>query len=482
MRPKYLSFAAVAGLFMAGTLIHADVANAGRGGGRGGGGHFAGGRGGGGHSGGARGGGRHISRSFHFGGHRSFTHFRRGGTKLGSFGAGRMARGSRTLTSKTFSKNHLGLAGINSGKDLSRRNVRNFATNKSLHQASFAKHNAFFNRNRRDREHDRWRDRNGHWYGYRWQGGVFWPYAFGDYFSYAFWPYDYYDTFWGYGPDAILWGAFWPYGEFTYDGSYDYGGALAYGDIYAPYRGHRRQRATAPSSEELAATCAGLAPDVTGLPIQEIEKTIDATETQREAMEDVKAAAAKASDILKQSCPSEPPLTPVTRLDAMKHRLQAIQEAEEIVRRPFLRLYGLLSDDQRQRLEKSAQSNSRRARRARAREINLDQMCTSQAGFTNVPVREIDATISLDDSQKQKLEKLEAASQDASEGLKTSCPASIPDTVQGRLDAARQRVAALIRAVDTVRPAVRDLYASLTDEQKAALSIQPTRQAAGKHG
>ena len=64
--------------------------------------------------------------------------------------------------------------------------------------------------------------------------------------------------------------------------------------------------------------------------------------------------------------------------------------------------------------------------------------------------------------------------------LKTSCPASTPDTLDARLDAAQQRVAALIGAVGTVRPAVRDFYASLTDEQKAALSIQaaPSRTAA----
>ena len=70
------------------------------------------------------------------------------------------------------------------------------------------------------------------------------------------------------------------------------------------------------------------------------------------------------------------------------------------------------------------------------------------------------------------MDKLKAASAQASEELKTSCPTAIPDTLDGRLDAAQQRVAALIGAVGTVRPAVRDFYASLTDEQKAALSIQ----------
>ncbi len=49
----------------------------------------------------------------------------------------------------------------------------------------------------------------------------------------------------------------------------------------------------------------------------------------------------------------------------------------------------------------------------------------------------------------------------------------------GRLGAASQRLNALMGAVNTVRPAVRDFYASLTDEQKAALSIQPALQNRG---
>ena len=55
-------------------------------------------------------------------------------------------------------------------------------------------------------------------------------------------------------------------------------------------------------------------------------------------------------------------------------------------------------------------------------------------------------------------------------------PAATPGGIEGRLDAAQQRVTALITAIDTVRPAVRDFYASLTDQQKAALSIQPAEK------
>ena len=55
-------------------------------------------------------------------------------------------------------------------------------------------------------------------------------YLFGDVFSFAFWPYDYYDPFWVYGPDFVLVSIFAP-------GPYfgpDYGYAPDYGcDIWA---------------------------------------------------------------------------------------------------------------------------------------------------------------------------------------------------------------------------------------------------------
>jgi hypothetical protein len=331
-----------------------------------------------------------------------------------------------------------------------------------VRQASFSKQNAFFQGGKFGGGH------GGGWHDhYRWAGGVFWPFFFGDYFSFAFWPYDYYDPFWGYGPDAILWGSFYPYGEFDYDPGYAEEGAYT-GEIYQPYR--RRVSAPAQASPAAGAeTCAGFAPGVSDLPIQQLEKIVDATEEQRAALEDLKAATAKASEIMKSSCSSETPLTPVSRLDSMQRRLQAMAEANEAIKGPLSHLYSLLGDEQKQRL---ASTSAPREKPAPAKTLNIAELCTSQAGFTNVPAEQISSSIELTGAQKQELEKLKAASAQASDTLKAACPATVPETVDGRLDAAQQRVTALIQAVDTVRPAVRDFYASLTDEQKAALSVQ----------
>ena len=160
----------------------------------------------------------------------------------------------------------------------------------------------------------------------------------------------------------------------------------------------------------------------------------------------------------------------------MQQRLQAMEQANVVVKGPFVRLFGLLSEQQKRRLEAVAKPAQQPREPQRAKKMDVAQLCTSQAGFTSVPTDQISSTLTLTPEQQQELDKLKAASAKASEELGTSCPTAIPDTLDGRLDAAQQRVAALIGAVDTVRPAVRDFYASLTDEQKAALSIQPAPQ------
>ena len=60
---------------------------------------------------------------------------------------------------------------------------------------------------------------------------MFWPFAYGDLFSFAFWPY--YDPFWDYGPDFIYASLYWPYGNDDY--AY-YGRYYSFGDIYSGSR------------------------------------------------------------------------------------------------------------------------------------------------------------------------------------------------------------------------------------------------------
>ena len=196
-----------------------------------------------------------------------------------------------------------------------------------------------------------WGGWGGGWGGWGgWVGPVFWPFLLGDLFSYALWPDNYDYPFWSYGTAL----------------DYDYGPYLpAYGLlqrlIYRCATGGGNNRYAARADQippdvtqippDVTQSCGGFAPGVTSFPIDLIRQAIDPTGDQVTFLDDLAAASSKASAILSASCPSEPPLTPIARLDAVERRLEATKQAIEIVRPPLVSLYGSLSDQQKQRLD-----------------------------------------------------------------------------------------------------------------------------------
>lgn len=518
-----------------GLLIHSVPAEAGRFGG-GGGGHFSGGHFGGGHFGGGRFGGAHFG-----GGHFSGRHF--GGANFGSrhmgnfssrrfgghnfagrsfgrrhfatpygrnfagrsFHGQRFARGYRQFGGHQFAHNqhfathgralaatgrtmhqfgHNNFAGKNFGHNtFARHDFRHGAFGRHGYNHAFA-HNAFW--------HNRyaWNRWNRHYHGYGWYGPVFWPYAYGDVFAFALWPYYYYDSFWGYGPDWILASLFWPFDEPGYYYGPGYSG-YAYGDIYGVRRA-RRATGTATASVVPAAqqedACGNLAPGVAQFPVARLEKVIaPATDEQRAALRDLNDAIGRGSDTMRQACPAEAPLTPPAKLDAVIMRLTAMKTAIDDVRNPLDKLYGLLSDDQRQRFDKAllaAQPRSR-SREQSASNVDVAQLCNDRGpAFTDVPAQEIEKVVKLDDAQRGKLDALKTASNKAADIAKSGCISSVPSTVGGRLDATEKRVDALIDAANSLKPAVGDFYASLSDEQKARFNSmgQGAAEASGNGG
>jgi LTXXQ motif family protein len=68
------------------------------------------------------------------------------------------------------------------------------------------------------------------------------------------------------------------------------------------------------------------------MPLQRIEQTIQPTEVQRHALDDLKAASSNAAGELQSSCPREDLHTRSDRLAAMNKRLNAMMKAVETVR------------------------------------------------------------------------------------------------------------------------------------------------------
>jgi hypothetical protein len=95
------------------------------------------------------------------------------------------------------------------------------------------------------------------------------------------------------------------------------------------------------------------------------------------------------------------------------------------------------------------------------------QSCGDLApGVSNLPSEQIRQTVHPTAEQEVALDDLNAATSQASDMIRSSCPAAVPLTPVGRLDAAEQRLAATIKAMQIIRSPFARFYDSLSDEQK----------------
>jgi hypothetical protein len=333
-----------------------------------------------------------------------------------------------------------------------------------------------------------------------WAGPVFWPFLLGDVFSFIFWPYAYYDPFWWYGPPFIWASIFAPgpyfgldygygpdyYGDWYGAGDYGYAGSpsIYYGSsrgggysvsssgggYSVAARGGNTAQTEQADRQALAETniaaiesCTGLAPGVTNLPIDQIRQTVHPTADQEAAFDDLSTASSQASDIIKSSCPSSVPLTPIGRLDAAEQRLDATVKAIQIVRSPLERFYQALSDEQRQRF--NAMNGSTEGAPSAG---NMVAACSPQGGsFVDLPVQRIEQVVQPTAQQQSAFNDLKNATQKASDQLQSSCPSAVPKLPVARVDTVATRLTAMADALKSVRPGLQNFYASLSDEQKA---------------
>jgi ABC-type transporter MlaC component len=280
-----------------------------------------------------------------------------------------------------------------------------------------------------------------------WFGPLFWPYAYDDFLGYTFYPYAY-DTFWPYAYDDVYDGMF---------GLYDSG-------IRAAYVATGRQQPSSGGRAIGGNICSGQTAGVTDWQINQIAQAVEPDEAQRAALEELKTATAKALDILKAACPSELASTPTGRIEAMHARLSAMLEAVRTVRAPLAKFYDLLSDEQKARFNTLGSGDDQNDPQARR---DLTQACNERAaGIAGLPIERMERAVRPDEAQRTAFRDLQNAISEAGELLKSNCPTYKPLTPVVRLDAMEQRLDAMLRAVDTVQPALAKFYGSLSDEQK----------------
>ena len=290
-----------------------------------------------------------------------------------------------------------------------------------------------------------------------WFGPLFWPYAYGDFFYYSLWPYEYGydDPFWAYGYNDIYESVFWP-------------------NSYAEFVGGRRGRARLDAlTERVDQTCADEAGEVTGWPIDQIREVVQPNE--RAALDALGDAVVKASQTIRAGCPTAIAFTPTGRLEQMQKRVEALIQAVSIVRPTVARFYEQLSDEQKARFNAMGAPGREREGGDRTASGRPNPQAACGAGITPWPTDSIERVVRPTDAQRAKLDDLKAAAAKAADLIKASCPAETPLTPPDRLAAVAKRLDAVLQGVQTVRAAVDDFYSTLTDEQKArfnALGVQ----------
>ena len=320
---------------------------------------------------------------------------------------------------------------------------------------------------------NRWAPRHAWKRGHRaafvaWLGPVFWPYAYSDIFNYTFWPYAYDPGYWAYAyddfVDTVFWGSDAPYSAYA-----------RYPEPGAAITDFRPRKRASVSRQTLRQVCREPDEGVTAWPIASITRAVQPTPEQRALLDELKAAAAKAADVFKESCVDSYAMTPPGRLRAMTNRVSATLDAVKIVRPALEQFYNSLNDEQKARFNALGPNVGERSRRQQEQQANTEaERCGEpKSSLTQLPIERIEAVIHPAGKQKEALERLSKATKDAVEGLQAACPDDVPLTPVGRLEAMERRLDAMLRAAALVQPALDEFYAALSNEQKARFNTLP---------
>ncbi len=269
--------------------------------------------------------------------------------------------------------------------------------------------------------------------------------------------------------------------------------ALGYGDTYASVgpsggygggyardgyarRGSARgayARGSAGARSVEADLCSGQTAGLTDWPIERIAQTVEPNDIQRAVLDELKDATARALDILKAACPMALPSTPTGRIEAMRQRLDAMLQAVRTIRPVVEKFYQSLNDEQKARFNALSPDNPDQQQAQR----NLTQVCGERAsGIASLPLERIERAVQPDGGQRSALKELQDATAQAVSLLSSDCPTYRALTPVGRLQAMEERLDAMLRAVQTVQPALEKFYASLSDEQKERFNrLSPTQ-------
>jgi len=142
-----------------------------------------------------------------------------------------------------------------------------------------------------------------------------------------------------------------------------------------------------------------------------------------------------------------------------------VHDAAHLIRAPLAKFYDSLSDDQKQKFAAPAQPQAGGRAVSRA---DMARMCDLPAS-TEAVMRQIEQNLRPTKAQRASLEGLQKKAFEMGQFLLASCLKPVPATPAERLDAAADRLTAVIFAVSNVNMALNDFTSQLNDEQKTKL-------------
>jgi hypothetical protein len=237
-----------------------------------------------------------------------------------------------------------------------------------------------------------------------------------------------------------------------------------------------------PAIAELIRGCSQEAIQLKNWPIDSIALIVGPDAAQQNALDKVRNASIETADILAATCPKEIPVALTARFDALKQAVDAFITGLDALRPAIETFYFLLNDEQKVRVLAMSANNSlettgRPQRSSRGSAAHRDVSSVQQElpcrwlahALRDWPIRQIEISIPLSDSQRAALYDLTASIYRAVGTLIASCPTEASLTPLGEIEVKRKRANALRQAAGIIRPVLDRFEGTLDDGQKMRL-------------
>jgi hypothetical protein len=276
-------------------------------------------------------------------------------------------------------------------------------------------------------------------------GPAVWPAAFEDVIGYALWPADFAERLRSHGVGDVLAAALTPASALVARAGLDTSGAKS-----------------TTGSGGTSSICGSAEAPQADWPARDIARELSLDDTQRSALDQLQGAIGNAGASIRKTCRDAS--APVDRLRAMQNTLWAVHDAAQAIRDPLAKFNNSLTDDQKKKLATPAAAQSDAGAASRGEAVKI----CGRAGRPEMISRQLDALHAVK-PQRDSLEALQKKSFEMGQFLMASCLKPVPATPAERLDAATDRLTAMIFAASNINMALNDLSSRLSDEQKAKL-------------